>query len=249
MGKKKIIQNFVEFDCLLGIDIGATLLFLKNYCKADYVNPVYHQTLNTYYNMVIWREERNPLKLVLKKEYHEYADTLLAEFIGKYEEKIYLNSPITEVLKYLNLLTEDNEEVKCIVGCHSYIQEKIIRKLMPKVTTTIGNYDMEYMSTLFLDDLEDLPKYHHLNGKYLYLMMKKRNINDNWLVKELPGDPAVIIRVIQQYKGLLIPLDTKGVLVDEQSGDTIRLEDEHSPEISFKKITVEEFKKHSQNLK
>lgn len=250
MSKQKTIHNFVEFDCLLGIDIGATLLFLKKYLRSDYVNPVYHSTLNTYYNMIIWREEKNPLKLVLKKQYHEYADALLAEFLGKYEEEIYLNSPVTEVLKYMNfLLNDDDNLVKCVVNCHSRIQEKIIRKLMSKATIEIGRYDITGMSTLFIDDLEDLPKYHNVDGKYLYLMMKKRNINDNWLVKELPGDPAVIIRVIQQYDGLLIPLDTKGVMVDEQSGDTIRLKDEHSPEINIEKITIEKFKEYSQNLK
>lgn len=242
MSEMKVIHNLVEFDCLLGIDVGTTMLFLKKYKYSDYIDPAaFHSSLNAYYNAVVWREDRNPLKQILKPDYQDSADDLYNEFFGRYENEIYLNSPITEVTKYMNVLLSDKDNLAaCHINCHSNNQVELIRKLIPNAQIELGRYDLEGVSTLFLDDMEDLPNYQSLDGKYLFLMMNKRNINNNWLVKPLPVDTAMIIRVVQQYDGIIVPLDTKGVLVDEQTGDTIRIKNEHCSEVKFEKITVEE---------
>lgn len=218
MSKVNTINNLVEFNCIIGTDVGIIKLMEKHYKNSSYFD-LHYSTENSLKNKLLWRENWNPLTIMLKKEYLDSADDLYKEAIEKYEEEIYQLSPYTDIIRYMNHM-QNNElwKINCFVTCKNELQKQFVNRINDKFVSLIDQFDLTDYTTIFINEIENIATYRELKGKYIYISNYRFNLTKDWQLKPVIYCEGGFnkVRMIDPYNGLTIPtkLFNKGEITD-----------------------------------
>ena len=212
MSKVNTINNLVEFNCILGTDVGIVKVLLKHYGKSGYFD-IHYSTENSLKNKLLWRDNWNPITIMLKPDYMDSANDLYKEVVKKYEDEIYELSPYTDILRFMNLMqNNDDWKTNCCVNCKNERQKQIVKQISSRFQISIDQISMREYTTLFINEIENIAKYRDLGGKYIFISNYKFNLTEDFVPK-----PVIFleggynkVRMIDPYKGLRLPVKNEG---------------------------------------
>lgn len=207
MSKVNTINNLVEFNCILGTDVGIVKVLEKYYGKSGYFD-LYYSTENSLKNKLLWRENWNPITIMLKEEYMDSADDLYKEVTEKYQDEIYDLSPYTDIVRFMNLMqNHDDWKTNCYINCKNEREKQIVKQINPRFGTSIDQFSMREYTTLFINEIENIAKYRDLGGKYIYISNYRYNLDKRFMPKSVIFQEGGYnkVRMIDPYKGLRVP--------------------------------------------
>jgi hypothetical protein len=140
---KYTTSNLVEFDCIMDTDFSIIELMMRRYENSKYFkNEVINASSpNVLKNLLLFRESKNPLSILLKEEYLDSADDLLNEFIDTYQFEIIENSHPTDVFRFIKTLNETNGVIKTKITCKNEFEVDFIKKHDNSIFTILDETD------------------------------------------------------------------------------------------------------------
>lgn len=208
-GIKYTTSNLVEFDAVVDTDLAIIDYMISNYNKSFFKESVLNaSSRNVIKNLLLFREDINPLTILLKDEYLESAEDLFKEIINtKYEEVLKLAEP-TDIFRYIKTLEDETEGVVIsTINCKNKLEQQMINELAGIMRTDINQKDMNTFTCLFVKNIKDIETYRNFGGKYIYLSNFKFNLNEDFVIKldiaSVAGYNSV--KIIDPYVGLILP--------------------------------------------
>lgn len=205
-------SNLIEFDCVIDTDLSIIELMLRRYENSDYFKyEVSHaSSTNVLRNLLLFRENKNPLTILLKDEYLDSADDLLYEFINTYKFEIIQNSHPTDVFRFVKTLNETNGVINTRINCTDQMEEDFIKQHDSSVFTLQNQVDLSSYNCVFVKYLENISKYNNLGGKYIFIINAKYNLTKDFKPKPITLLAAEYnkVRTIDPYIGLRVPIKT-----------------------------------------
>lgn len=208
---KYTTSNLLEFDSVMDIDRAVIKFAIANFNNPKYYrNIVVNATKNELSNLIVFREKKNPLTVLLKSQYEDSADDLYEEIMKKHKTEIYNSIEPTDIFRYVKTLEETGGVITSTISCKNEQEEQLIKKLHPNIRTVINQTDMTGYTCLFIKDVDELPKYKNFRGQYLFVCNYRFNTTIQFKLKPivfLAFNNCNIIRLIDPYVGITIPVD------------------------------------------
>ena len=214
------VKNLIEFKAALGYDVGTVLYLIDKFNNPTYIDPKLFAFkkfpyAEVWYNLLIWRTVRNPVECALKDQWKSSADNIYNQLMEKYEEKIYMYSPLTDTIKFINTsLSGEVWASRCTISCENEVQAKIARMISPNSEVVLNETDLANYDILYVEHYEDIAKFKNRSCKIICLSEKRFNFTDEFTVK-----PEVIelvkgnkLRIIEAYKGIRLPINMEGII-------------------------------------
>lgn len=213
-------RNLIEFKAALGYDVGAVLYLVDKFNNPKYINPITSKLkqfsyAEVWYNLLVWRENRNPIECALKEQWKVSADNIYNQLMEKHEENVYMYSPVTDIMKFLNTSLAGGKvwASRCTINCENDLQMKIARIISPGSEVVMNEDDLENYDTLYVEHYEDISKYKNRTHKIIYLSEKRFNFTDLFSVR--PEALELVkgnkLRIIEVYKGIRLPINMEGI--------------------------------------
>ena len=214
------VKNLIEFKAALGYDVGTVLYLIDKFNNPTYIDPKLFAFkkfpyAEVWYNLLIWRTVRNPVECVLKDQWKFSADNIYNQLMEKYEEKIYMYSPLTDTIKFINTsLSGEVWASRCTISCENEIQAKIARMISPNSEVVLNETDLANYDILYVEHYEDIAKFKNRSCKIICLSEKRFNFTDEFTVK--PEAIELVkgnkLRIIEAYKGIRLPINMEGII-------------------------------------
>lgn len=214
------IRNLIEFKAALGYDIGTVLYLIDKFNNPTYIDPKLFAFKKfpypeVWYNLLIWRTVKNPVECALKDQWKSSADNIYNQLMEKYEEKIYMHSPLTDTIKFINTsLSGEVWASRCTISCENVIQAKIARMISPNSEVVLHETDLTNYDILYVEHYEDIAKFKNRSCKIICLSEKRFNFTDEFTVR--PEAIELVkgnkLRIIEAYKGIRLPINMEGII-------------------------------------
>ena len=214
------IRNLIEFKAALGYDVGTVLYLIDKFNNPTYIDPKLFAFKKfpypeVWYNLLIWRTVRNPVECALKDQWKSSADNIYNQLMEKYEEKIYMHSPLTDTIKFINTsLSGEVWASRCTISCENAIQAKIARMISPNSEVVLNETDLANYDILYVEHYEDIAKFKNRSCKIICLSEKRFNFTDEFTVR--PEAIELVkgnkLRIIEAYKGIRLPVNMEGII-------------------------------------
>ena len=214
------IKNLIEFKAALGYDVGTVLYLIDKFNNPTYIDPKLFAFkkfpyAEVWYNLLIWRTVRNPVECALKDQWKFSADNIYNQLMEKYEEKIYMHSPLTDTIKFINTsLSGEVWASRCTISCENEVQAKIARMISPNSEVVLNETDLANYDILYVEHYEDIAKFKNRSCKIICLSEKRFNFTDEFTVK--PEAIELVkgnkLRIIEAYKGIRLPINMEGII-------------------------------------
>ena len=214
------VKNLIEFKAALGYDVGTVLYLIDKFNNPTYIDPKLFAFkkfpyAEVWYNLLIWRTVRNPVECALKDQWKSSADNIYNQLMEKYEEKIYMYSPLTDTMKFINTsLSGEVWASRCTISCENEVQAKIARMISPNSEVVLNETDLANYDILYVEHYEDIAKFKNRSCKIICLSEKRFNFTDEFTVKSeaielVKGNK---LRIIEAYKGIRLPINMEGII-------------------------------------
>ena len=214
------VKNLIEFKAALGYDVGTVLYLIDKFNNPTYIDPKLFAFkkfpyAEVWYNLLIWRTVRNPVECALKDQWKSSADNIYNQLMEKYEEKIYMHSPLTDTIKFINTsLSGEVWASRCTISCENEVQAKIARMISPNSEVVLNETDLANYDILYVEHYEDIAKFKNRSCKIICLSEKRFNFTDEFTVK--PEAIELVkgnkLRIIEAYKGIRLPINMEGII-------------------------------------
>ena len=214
------VKNLIEFKAALGYDVGTVLCLIDKFNNPTYIDPKLFAFkkfpyAEVWYNLLIWRTVRNPVECALKDQWKSSADNIYNQLMEKYEEKIYMHSPLTDTMKFINTsLSGEVWASRCTISCENEVQAKIARMISPNSEVVLNETDLANYDILYVEHYEDIAKFKNRSCKIICLSEKRFNFTDEFTVK--PEAIELVkgnkLRIIEAYKGIRLPINMEGII-------------------------------------
>ena len=214
------VKNLIEFKAALGYDVGTVLYLIDKFNNPIYIDPKLFAFkkfpyAEVWYNLLIWRTVRNPVECALKDQWKSSADNIYNQLMEKYEEKIYMHSPLTDTIKFINTsLSGEVWASRCTISCENEVQAKIARMISPNSEVVLNETDLANYDILYVEHYEDIAKFKNRSCKIICLSEKRFNFTDEFTVK--PEAIELVkgnkLRIIEAYKGIRLPINMEGII-------------------------------------
>ena len=214
------VKNLIEFKAALGYDVGTVLYLIDKFNNPTYIDPKLFAFkkfpyAEVWYNLLIWRTVRNPVECALKDQWKSSADNIYNQLMEKYEEKIYMYSPLTDTMKFINTsLSGEVWASRCTISCENEVQAKIARMISPNSEVVLNETDLANYDILYVEHYEDIAKFKNRSCKIICLSEKRFNFTDEFTVK--PEAIELVkgnkLRIIEAYKGIRLPINMEGII-------------------------------------
>ena len=214
------VKNLIEFKAALGYDVGTVLYLIDKFNNPTYIDPKLFAFkkfpyVEVWYNLLIWRTVRNPVECALKDQWKSSADNIYNQLMEKYEEKIYMHSPLTDTIKFINTsLSGEVWASRCTISCENEVQAKIARMISPNSEVVLNETDLANYDILYVEHYEDIAKFKNRSCKIICLSEKRFNFTDEFTVK--PEAIELVkgnkLRIIEAYKGIRLPINMEGII-------------------------------------
>ena len=214
------VKNLIEFKAALGYDVGTVLYLIDKFNNPIYIDPKLFAFkkfpyAEVWYNLLIWRTVRNPVECALKDQWKSSADNIYNQLMEKYEEKIYMHSPLTDTIKFINTsLSGEVWASRCTISCENEVQAKIARMISPNSEVVLNETDLSNYDILYVEHYEDIAKFKNRSCKIICLSEKRFNFTDEFTIK--PEAIELVkgnkLRIIEAYKGIRLPINMEGII-------------------------------------
>ena len=214
------VKNLIEFKAALGYDVGTVLYLIDKFNNPIYIDPKLFAFkkfpyAEVWYNLLIWRTVRNPVECALKDQWKFSADNIYNQLMEKYEEKIYMYSPLTDTMKFINTsLSGEVWASRCTISCENEVQAKIARMISPNSEVVLNETDLANYDILYVEHYEDIAKFKNRSCKIICLSEKRFNFTDEFTAK--PEAIELVkgnkLRIIEAYKGIRLPINMEGII-------------------------------------
>ena len=208
-GIKYTTSNLVEFEAVVDTDLAIIDYMTSNYKTSFFKESVLNaSSRNVIKNLLLFRDDSNPLTVLLKDEYLDSAEDLFKEITEtKYEEVLKIAEP-TDIFRYIKTLEDETEGVVVsTINCKNKLQQQMINELAGIMRTDINQKDMSVFTCLFIKNIKDIETYRNFGGKYIYLSNFRFNLNEDFVIKldiaSVAGYNSV--KLIDPYVGLILP--------------------------------------------
>lgn len=130
------IRAIFDFEMLFDLDFTLVTLLQRYYGESKYFDTVLEEDPISLRLLLLTRNVKNPIHLILKPEYRESADSLYEELKKEFFIEMYLRRNIyfTEFYKFFSVLIKSDVAVADIgVIVNNKREEAIIRELSPLI--------------------------------------------------------------------------------------------------------------------
>ena len=214
-------RNLIEFKAALGYDVGTVLYLVDKFNNPTYIDPKLFAFkkfpyAEVWYNHLVWRTVRNPVECALKDQWKSSADNIYNQLMEKHEENVYMYSPLTDTMKFINTSLSGGKvwASRCTISCENEIQAKIARMISPSSEVVLNETDLANYDILYVEHYEDIAKFKNRARKIICLSEKRFNFTDEFTVKpevmELVKESK--LRIIEAYKGIRLPINMEGII-------------------------------------
>ena len=206
--RQPITKNIIEFEMVFDVDIGIVRTMYDKVSNKKLLSP---RLLNcasdsAIRNLLLFRENKNPLSVVLNDEYQDSIDTILGELYESSEDEILENTVANSITNLVYNLT-NSKAIHNTVLCKNKKQVDLVKKFIPRITTITEAQDMTNYQCIFVKYIDDLLKFREISGKRIYLYNARFNLTDKFSLPPLAIylSKANTFGTIDPYKDLRVP--------------------------------------------
>lgn len=207
----QIVYNLFEFETVVDVDLSVVMYIIDNMDNSNYIdlNLLKHATtLNGIENRLLFRENINPLSIIIKKEYQDSIDDIYNEIMEYHKQEIIDKALPTDLLSFCNLGSTITGVVNNHVNCKDKIEEAYIHKMTERVITKLNQFDVTSYNTLYAKSVDNLFNYQNLANKKIFILNARYNMMKDFLIYK-PEAMAIstsnTMCIIDPYKNLTIP--------------------------------------------
>lgn len=205
--------GLVEFEMVMDLDLAIAAFVLHNLKDEKLIKEDLGiiNSVSGLKNLLLFRKHPNPLTAIIKDSYIDSCDKILKELLEKYENEIYDIITPTDIASYIHSSSLTKGLVSNIINCSNDIQVKKINELFKNKCSTITNEtDMTGYNSLYIKNIQDLPKYAHIDKKHVYVLNSVYNmklVENGYIVHPIfiLYSEKNMMRVIDYYNDLSIP--------------------------------------------
>ena len=102
----QIVYNLFEFETLVDVDLSVVMYIIDNMGNSKYIDTSLLKntnTINGIENRLLFRENYNPLSIIIKKEYEDSIDDIYNEIMEYHKQEILDKALPTDILSFCNL--------------------------------------------------------------------------------------------------------------------------------------------------
>lgn len=207
----QIVYNLFEFETLIDLDLSVIMYIINNMNNSKYIDTDLLKnttTINGLENRLLFRENINPLSIIIKKDYEDSIDDIYNELMESHKKEIVDNALPTDIMTFCNLGSSITGVVNNHVNCKDKIEEEYIHTFPGKIITKINEYDLSAYNTLYAKTIDNLFDYKNLTNKKIFILNTRYNMMKDYLIYK-PEAMAVstsnTMCIIDPYKNLTIP--------------------------------------------
>lgn len=207
----QIVYNLFEFETLIDLDLSVIMYIINNMNNSKYIDTDLLKnttTINGLENRLLFRENINPLSIIIKKDYEDSIDDIYNELMKSHKKEIVDNALPTDIMTFCNLGSSITGVVNNHVNCKDKIEEEYIHTFPGKIITKINEYDLSAYNTLYAKTIDNLFDYKNLTNKKIFILNTRYNMMKDYLIYK-PEAMAVstsnTMCIIDPYKNLTIP--------------------------------------------
>ena len=207
----QIVYNLFEFETLIDLDLSVIMYIINNMNNSKYIDTDLLKnttTINGLENRLLFRENINPLSIIIKKDYEDSIDDIYNELMKSHKKEIVDNALPTDIMTFCNLGSSITGVVNNHVNCKDKIEEEYIHTFPGKIITKINEYDLSAYNTLSAKTIDNLFDYKNLTNKKIFILNTRYNMMKDYLIYK-PEAMAVstsnTMCIIDPYKNLTIP--------------------------------------------
>lgn len=207
----QIVYNLFEFETVVDVDLSVVMYIIDNMDNSDYIDLnllKYATTLNGIENRLLFRENINPLSIIIKKEYQDSIDDIYNEIMEYHKQEIIDKALPTDLLTFCNLGSTITGVVNNHVNCKDKIEEAYIHKMTERVVAKVNQFDISNYNTLYAKSVDNLFNYQNLSNKKIFILNARYNMMKDFLIYK-PEAMAIstsnTMCIIDPYKNLTIP--------------------------------------------
>lgn len=207
----QIVYNLFEFETLIDLDLSVVMYIINNMNNSKYIDTDLLKnttTINGLENRLLFRENINPLSIIIKKDYEDSIDDIYNELMKSHKKEIVDNALPTDIMTFCNLGSSITGVVNNHVNCKDKIEEEYIHTFPGKIITKINEYDLSAYNTLYAKTIDNLFNYKNLTNKKIFILNTRYNMMKDYLIYK-PEAMAVstsnTMCIIDPYKNLTIP--------------------------------------------
>lgn len=207
----QIVYNLFEFETVVDVDLSVVMYIIDNMDNSNYIdlNLLKHATtLNGIENRLLFRENINPLSIIIKKEYQDSIDDIYNEIMEYHKQEIIDKALPTDLLSFCNLGSTITGVVNNHVNCKDKIEEAYIHKMTERIITKLNQFDVTSYNTLYAKSVDNLFNYQNLANKKIFILNARYNMMKDFLIYK-PEAMAIstsnTMCIIDPYKNLTIP--------------------------------------------
>lgn len=171
----------VDFNLLIDIDFGLIKLIKEEYSDNDFIdNIILRMRDKVIIGQLIDRQDKNPLSIVLKKEYRDSMDSLYKEFIENEYNSILKYSVCTSLLDLMITYTETSTCTITVI-CKNKLEEQIINKYKLKtiLCNDFSEIDIKEFDSIYIKDYSKITEFKGLKAKNIFIAKYKFNLEED----------------------------------------------------------------------
>lgn len=207
----QIVYNLFEFETIVDVDLSIVMYIINNMSNSNYIDIDLLKnttTINGLKNTLLFRENTNPLSVIIKKDYEDSINDIYNEIMEYHKKEIIDNALPTDIMTFCNLGSTIRGVINNHVNCKDKIEEDYIKRKADGVVTKINEYDLNNYNTLYAKTTDNLFNYKNLVNKKIFILNTRYNMMKDYLIYK-PEAMAVstsnTMCTIDPYKNLTIP--------------------------------------------
>jgi len=174
----------ITFDSVFNIHLGLINLIKENFNNDKFMNVDLFNNDDEFFKMLLLTtKETNPLKLLLKEDKLNQADSIYNAFMDKEYNNILKNASVTGIYGLILTYLKTGEGlIKPKVLCKNELEQQYINQLNISIPTVIGELDkidLSQFSSIFIKDIRDLLKIENLEGKNIFVLSYLNNFEED----------------------------------------------------------------------
>ena len=181
-----MITSTVPFDMVIDTDIGLWKLIQYQFSNDKFFYPglLYERDLNFMKWMMVTRENKNPLTVLLQDDYMDNADKLYNQFMDEEYDNILEQSVTTGIYDMICRSKGVNDVLRFTVLCRSEKESEYVKKKLKKhnvdiktiVYDDLKNVDISSFGSIYIKNINDFYLYDKVHGKNVIIGNYKFNL-------------------------------------------------------------------------
>lgn len=168
-----------DFDAIVDMDIAIVRFFKEYLSDSIYVDYDMMQNNDEYFfkAMLIDREDKNPVKMMLRNDTKDSADLIYNELIADHYEELLKMAPPLSVFDLMITASKTNI-INCTVLCKNQYEKQYIKKVSKEcITIDYSNeLNLDLYNCLYIKNFDFLLKFPDLRAKDVYILSYKYNL-------------------------------------------------------------------------